>query len=107
MINSQAKQQALSSKIRDSQRTWIGLYRNPKEKSRWLWVDGSRLTYTYWSSGEPNNAGGSEDCAEIYPRNSEWNDKRCATLRHYVCEANGRSENILNCDTSCILNFVC
>ncbi|XP_078360841.1 CD209 antigen-like protein A isoform X4 [Oculina patagonica] len=39
VINSQAEQQAIAAKV--SQRTWIGLYRNPKDKSRWLWVDGS------------------------------------------------------------------
>ena len=97
VINSQTEQQALDSKIPDSQRTWIGLYRNPKDKSRWLWVDGSRPTYTYWLSGEPNNSGGSEDCAEMFQKSHKghkWNDIPCAASFPYVCETKGRSENI-------------
>ncbi|KAL9968085.1 hypothetical protein ACROYT_G026412 [Oculina patagonica] len=90
VINSQAEQQALTSKIPRNQRTWMGLYRNPKDKSRWLWVDGSHPTYTYWLSGEPNDSGGNEDCGEIYEKSSgyKWNDIPCTTSFPYVCETN-------------------
>lgn len=51
MVTSQAEQQALSPKI--SQFTWIGLHRDPKDISRWLWIDGTRPTYT--NSGVQEN----------------------------------------------------
>lgn len=40
-----------------------------------LWVDGSPITYTNWSPGEPNNAGGGngEDYAIMFT-NGRWND---------------------------------
>ena len=93
-INSQAEQQALASKITYNQRTWIGFYRNPKDKSKWLWLDRSRSTYTNWNTGEPNSLG--EECAEIYPkaRGWKWNDQSCTSTFRYICEIKGRSENI-------------
>ena len=98
-INSQAEQQAVGEKITGGQGTLIGLYRDPKDKSRWLWVDGSRPTFTYWYSGEPNNVGGNEDCVHLRPRSSgfRWNDLACHqySLPH-VCETSGKkSENII------------
>ena len=96
-INSQAEQQALASKITYNQWTWIGFYRNPEDKSQWLWVDGSRSTYTNWNTGEPNSHG--EECAHMYSEASEanrfkWNDQKCIDTFRYICEINGRSENI-------------
>ena len=84
VINSQTEQQALTSQIR--QRTWIGMHRDPKDKSRWLWVDGSRPTYTYWYGGEPNSV--YEECAEMYPKvhGWKWNDLGCSNSFPYVCE---------------------
>ena len=72
IINSQTELQALTSKV--SQTVWIGMHRDPKDKSRWLWVDGSRPTYTHWYKGEPN--GLHEECAEMYPKvyGWKWND---------------------------------
>ncbi|KAL9980407.1 hypothetical protein ACROYT_G008995 [Oculina patagonica] len=88
VINSQAEQQAIAAKV--SQRTWIGLYRNPKDKSRWLWVDGSPVTYTNWARGEPNHPN-SQKCAEMYPkeRGWKWNDKECYAKFPFVCEKRG------------------
>ncbi|KAL9968062.1 hypothetical protein ACROYT_G026388 [Oculina patagonica] len=64
VINSQAENQAVSQ-ITGGRGTYIGLYRNPKDKSRWLTLDGSRPIYTYWYSGEPNSLG--EECAHMRP----------------------------------------
>ena len=92
MIKSQAEQQALGPKI--SHETWIGLHRDPKDKSRWLWVDGTQAIYTAWSDGEPNNVG--EECGEIRPeRRWKWNDHECHHAHHYVCEINGELESTI------------
>ncbi|KAL9968105.1 hypothetical protein ACROYT_G026436 [Oculina patagonica] len=85
VINSKAEQQALAPKT--SVKTyWIGLYRDPKDKSRWMWVDGSRPGYTAWRTGEPNNwmgQGVEEDCTEMYVT---WNDLACKSVAPYICE---------------------
>ena len=89
VINSYAEQQALAPKT--SKITyWIGLYRDPNDKSRWMWVDGSRPTYTAWRAGEPNNwlgQGVEEDCTEMYVT---WNDLACKSTAPYICEIDGR-----------------
>lgn len=91
MINSQAEQQALAPKT--SVKTyWIGLYRDPKDNSRWMWVDGSRPGYSAWRTGEPNNwmgQGVEEDCTEMYVT---WNDLACKSVAPYICEIDGRCE---------------
>ena len=85
-----------------STRLWIGLYRDPKNERRWLWVDGSIVYITSWSTGEPNNAGSNEDCGAIYmwSGKSKWNDSPCYHSFPYICEINGkyniRHEHIYN-----------
>ncbi|KAJ7391740.1 C-type lectin domain 19 member A [Desmophyllum pertusum] len=86
-INSQAEQQALASKITDAQSRWIGLYRDPKDKFRWLWVDGTRPNYTYWNTEEPNSV--HEECGEMLSKanyGGKWNDLMCTNSIPYICE---------------------
>ncbi|CAK6953336.1 CD209 antigen-like protein 2 [Scomber scombrus] len=70
-------------------RLWIGLTDSGTERT-WKWVDGSRLTTSYWSSGEPNGSppGRDEDCAEIKSFENEncWNDEICNNLSSWICE---------------------
>ena len=97
MVKSQAEQRALASKI--SHITWIGLHGDPKDSSRWLWVDGTRPSYTRWYSGEPNNSGGNEGYGEMYVKSDgwSWNDAPCSSSnRYYVCDKNGESEYIIH-----------
>ena len=93
VVNSKAEQQALASKITYNARTWLGFHRNHRDKSRWLWVDGSKPTYTNWNSREPNSL--REECAEIYPKSGgwKWNDQSCSDSFRYICEINGNKES--------------
>lgn len=71
---------------------WIGLYRDPEDDSRWLWVNWSRLCNGcgYWFRGEPNNSGRKEDCGEMWPfKNGLWNDAPCSISRRYICQKRG------------------
>jgi hypothetical protein len=52
-----------------------------------VWPDGSAPSFTAWGEGEPNDAGGLEDCAELGFETGLWNDLPCTDLRAYVCEA--------------------
>ncbi|XP_074855559.1 pulmonary surfactant-associated protein D-like [Carettochelys insculpta] len=48
-------------------------------------LSGEAIAYSNWAAGEPNNAGGSEDCVEIYP-DGRWNDKSCNEKRLIICQ---------------------
>ena len=98
IVTSQAEQQALVSEI--SKSVWIGLRRDHNVYSRWLWVDGSRATYTHWKHGEPNNDGGNERCTIMLYPTRKWNDLACSNRRYYLCETNGRQHH------NCVLNIV-
>lgn len=65
--------------------TWIGFNDQTTEGS-FVWTTGQPVTYTNWASGEPNNSGGNEDCAEMRYLDFEWNDNNCGTNRTYICE---------------------
>jgi hypothetical protein len=60
-----------------------------------VWDDGSPVLLANWNAGEPNDAGGQEDCIEVIgARGGAWNDVPCTppppptTLGMYsfVCE---------------------
>ena len=44
-----------------------------KEEGRWNWVDGTPWEFTFWSDGQPNNYGDSEDYLATYD-DGEWVD---------------------------------
>ncbi len=68
--------QALSNQGFAGQVIWIG-YSDATAEGSFVWYDGSPISYTNWAPGEPNDAGGVEDCTQIYPDGS-WNDLNCA-----------------------------
>ena len=72
---------------------WIGLRRDDSNKNQWIWVDGQKVTYSNWGAGEPNNI--NEECVVMNTSPSgKWYDDRCSERRPYVCEKEGRSENL-------------
>lgn len=64
-------------------RTWIGLERVGTGSS-WQWVTGEPVSYTGWSTGEPNNDGTAERFVEL--RASGWNDLPSGWTAATVCE---------------------
>jgi len=48
----------------------------------------SRISYTYWRSGEPNNSHGDEECILFYKDyyDGKWNDYTCTDLHCAICE---------------------
>ncbi|EYB86920.1 hypothetical protein Y032_0271g895 [Ancylostoma ceylanicum] len=65
---------------------WIGLRKD--EKGVWRWVDGTEMDFKLWTSGEPNNYGGNEDCGHMYIYDApSWNDVRCnRRMRFFICK---------------------
>lgn len=51
---------------------WIGLGDELSE-GNFVWYDGAPSLFSNWGGGEPNNAGGGEDCTQIFADGS-WND---------------------------------
>ncbi|XP_061597871.1 ladderlectin-like [Cololabis saira] len=65
--------------------TWIGLT-DAQQDGAWFWSDGSKLSFSNWNSGEPNNSGGNEECVHTNwgtPKN--WNDINCSGEFAFVC----------------------
>ena len=93
VVNPRSEKEALAPNL--EKKTWIGLHRNPSETSRWQWIDGSKVFYTNWNYGQPDNNQSAEHCAEMLPASGTWNDRKCTDHVHYVCEMSGRSEKII------------
>jgi len=72
------------------QNSWIGGYQPAgasEPSGQWTWVDQSQWSWQNWNTGEPNDAGNNEDCAEFNPGyNGKWNDRPCSQKWPSVCE---------------------
>jgi hypothetical protein len=71
-----------------SSTVWIG-YTDAAAEGTWVWVDGSQNQAGFsppWSSGEPNNSGGNENCAEFKYTPEQWNDNDCGKTHYVWCE---------------------
>ncbi|XP_076109310.1 perlucin-like protein [Mytilus galloprovincialis] len=55
----------------------------------WRWVnDLSKVQFTSWDSGQPDNHQGKEDCAHFgQTHNYKWNEHECSNILGYICES--------------------
>uniref|UniRef100_A0A672Y7R2 C-type lectin domain family 17, member A-like n=1 Tax=Sphaeramia orbicularis TaxID=375764 RepID=A0A672Y7R2_9TELE len=86
IVNSKEEQKFIAGFKRGS---WIGLSDHEKE-GIWKWVDGSPLTLSFWTPGQPNNGAnnpvlGQQNCGEIFSK-GKWNDVSCNNKLHWICE---------------------
>ena len=87
-LNSQAKVASVSSNL--GKWAWIALHRDPKNGSRWLWIDGSLTNYTNWGNYQPNHdAGGMEDCVAT-KAGEKWHARACTKSYCPICEISGK-----------------
>ena len=50
-----------------------------------LWTNGYAPSWWNWAEGEPNDSGGTEDCAGLFGDTGLWNDFNCDTPRAFWC----------------------
>jgi hypothetical protein len=60
--------------------TWIG-FSDAAIEGTWQWINGAPVSYTNWSSGEPNNSS-NEDHGSMLPTGN-WNDAANGSVRPY------------------------
>lgn len=80
-----------------SRTLWIGLHRN--FSNIFVWVNGESTNYFNWGSGQPDNAGGTENSVELCaPDNTNlhgtWNDRDGAALNWGVVELPGKANEL-------------
>jgi cysteine-rich repeat protein len=63
---------------------WIGAT-DAVFEGAYEWSTGEPFDFTLWEPGQPDNSGGSEDCA-IMHGDGLWSDKPCLQNRKYLCE---------------------
>jgi hypothetical protein len=71
-----------------TQKWWMG-FNDRASEGTFVWGSGEPVTYTNWYPGEPNDAGGDEDCGQLnrfYPELG-WNDEPCSLHLRYICES--------------------
>ncbi|XP_062142907.1 tetranectin-like protein [Drosophila sulfurigaster albostrigata] len=78
---------AVKRKLQTGKDYWIGIYDLADEGQFISVATGKMPTYFDWTSGEPNNLGGVEDCGEL---NSYYeykmNDDTCTIKQLFICE---------------------
>ncbi|XP_038047075.1 CD209 antigen-like protein 2 [Patiria miniata] len=80
--------------------TWLGCSDRDSE-GQWLCYkdSASSLPFENWSTKEPNNRGGDDDCMSFYMENGKWSDSKCYSDKVYtVCETTstqGKGEGVI------------
>ncbi|XP_037614961.1 lectin-like [Sebastes umbrosus] len=68
------------------QTVWIG---GKKSGGVFTFNDGSKFNYPAWKIGEPDNAGGDQDCVEAdMTMWGFWSDAPCSEVNSFVCAKN-------------------
>jgi hypothetical protein len=64
---------------------WIGL-NDLVAEGAYTWTDGTPFDYEAWAGGEPNDAGGNEECGHLAQwAGGFWNDIPCQVAMRYIC----------------------
>lgn len=81
----------ITARVRDvaNEHWWFGLNDRDRE-GHFVWASGSDADYRNWSSDQPDDYGGDEDCGHLNRTRTDdrkWNDLPCSTRERFVCES--------------------
>ncbi|KAF6131555.1 mannose receptor C-type 1 [Phyllostomus discolor] len=60
---------------------------------KFAWMDGSKVNYVAWATGEPNFANDDENCVVMYSNSGFWNDINCGYANPFICQRHNSSIN--------------
>ncbi len=64
---------------------WVG-GTDENFEGHFMWTDRTPFDFAFWNDGEPNNAGGNENCIHLASwAGGRWNDIPCDASMNYVC----------------------
>ncbi|CAK6981895.1 macrophage mannose receptor 1-like [Scomber scombrus] len=76
------RNEAENQEVKDAaggEKVWIGLFRDS-----WKWSDGSKSSFRYWKSGEPNS--GNKACVAMnFNHPGGWEDHNCDHNKTFIC----------------------
>ncbi|CAH2273532.1 Hypothetical predicted protein [Pelobates cultripes] len=84
IITSMNEMDSLFKLLKGYDGLWIGLHRDSNEINSWKWLDGAKMTFSYWGNKEPNNEKKNEECVEVL--SGAWNDEACSERRTFMCK---------------------
>ncbi len=104
-ITTSGERDAVAALTGGADQYWIGLSDTDIEGT-FAWVDGEPLDFANWASGQPDDAGGAEDCVEInHPgfAAGAWNDTGCmdTDLAGFVCEVGDCGNGTIDAGEEC------
>ncbi|XP_015338886.1 macrophage mannose receptor 1 [Marmota marmota marmota] len=67
---------------------------------KFTWMDGSKVDYVAWATGEPNFANEDENCVTMYTTSGFWNDINCGYPNAFICQRHNSSINATVMPTS-------
>uniref|UniRef100_A0A3P9NC93 Ladderlectin-like n=1 Tax=Poecilia reticulata TaxID=8081 RepID=A0A3P9NC93_POERE len=86
-IRNESENQQVRQLVPAGTKVWTGLYRDG-----WKWSAGSRFSFSYWRSAEPNNNNGDEKCVSAtFDALGKWEDWPCDVKRAFICSSSESS----------------
>ncbi|XP_071174080.1 perlucin-like protein [Mytilus edulis] len=79
----------LTKSVKHKWGSWMGSS-DLKKEGDWRWVqDSSKVRFSQWLRGQPDNYGNNEDCGHFWPAHQyQWNDIPCSVDEMgYICES--------------------
>ena len=77
-----------NKKVQQSDGVWLGAT-DERVEGRWVWVDGSTMTYSRWLGNQPNNKNLAEHFLLLWMKDNRWVDQPNESHQHsayFVCE---------------------